>query len=408
MDNLTHVLAGMLAAEAAVQLRSDRQRAPAPSWRSTAYVASVAGNNLPDLDFLWSGVTARPFGYLLHHRGHSHTLPGAILAALLLMAAVIGFTRWRRTGFTRTDDCWTFGLCLLGPLAHIAMDSSNNYGTHPFWPVYRGWIYGDAVFIVEPLFWAAGIPPLIFAARSAITRFVLSALLLLGVALTFVVSFVPAPMAIAVVLVALAVTGVAWRAAPRIRAAVGVVPCFAVALCFFAASSAAAAAVRDALHNDGAVLDVVVTSMPANPLCFTALTVERNGAYVARRATVATWPALYPAEKCPDTEEEPTALFAPSTASDTRHVRWRGEYVAPLAELIALHRDNCQAAALLRFFRVPYWTGGDGETLIVGDLRYDRSPGLDFSDVRIERSPSSCPSLVPSWTPPRRDLLGGD
>jgi inner membrane protein len=363
---------------------------------------------LPDLDFLWSGVTARPFGYLLHHRGHSHTLPGAVLAALLLMAAVTGFTRWRRSGFTRTDFGWTFALCLLGPLTHIAMDSSNNYGTHPFWPVYRGWIYGDAVFIVEPLFWAAGIPPLIFAARSTITRLVLSALLVLGVALTFVVRFVPTPMATALPLVALAVTGAAWRAAPRLRAAVGVVVCFAVAAAFFAASSVAAAAVRDALRNDGAVLDVVVTAMPVNPLCFTALTVERNGAYVARRATVATWPALYPAEKCPDTEEQPTAPFAPSTASDTRHVHWRGEYVAPLAELVALHRDNCQAAALLRFFRVPYWTQADGETLILGDLRYDRSPGLDFSDVRIEQRPSSCPSLVPPWTPPRRDLLGGD
>jgi inner membrane protein len=373
-----------------------------------AYVVSVAGNNLPDLDFLWSGITARPFGYLLHHRGHSHTLPGAVVCALLLLAGVIAFTRWRRVGWSRADHLSTVALCLLGPLAHIAMDSCNNYGTHPFWPFYRGWIYGDAVFIVEPFFWAAGFPALILSARSAITRLTLVALLVLGVGATFYVRFVPTPMALAVAVLTLACTGASWRALPRVRALVGVGTCLVVAASFFAASSVATAAVADALHRDAALLDVIVTPLPANPLCFTALTVERRGDYIARRATVATWPALYPVERCPDTEEHSTAHFSASSTADTGHVHWRGEYVAPLAELVALYHDNCQAAALLRFLRAPYWAIADDETLIIGDLRYDRSPGLDFSDVRIERRPSSCPAAVPSWIPPRRDLLGTD
>jgi inner membrane protein len=413
VDNLTHTLAGMLVAEATVQLRSEAgqatpSRGPGPSWRSVAYVMSVAGSNMPDLDFLWSGVTERPFGYLLHHRGYSHTLPGAVVCTLLLAGMVIALARFRRAAWSRVDLRWMVAICLVGPLVHIAMDASNNYGTHPFWPLYRGWIYGDAVFIAEPFFWAAGIPPLVFAARSPITRITLLAVLVLGIGVTFFLRFVPTPMAVALVLSALACAGAAWRAAPRLRSLLGVGACLVVATTFAAASSVAATAVGDALGNDSDIDDIVVTPMPANPLCFTALTVERKGDYVARRATVATWPALLPPQRCPDAEERPTAPLGASSAADTPHVHWRGEYVAPFSELAALYRNNCQAAALLRFLRVPYWVLFDDATLILGDLRYDRSPGLDFSDVRIERRPRFCPSAVPSWKPPRHHLLDGD
>jgi inner membrane protein len=416
VDNLTHALAGMLTAEAAAQLRSsspsssERRVPPAPSWRSVAYVASVAGNNLPDLDFLWSGVTARPFGYLLHHRGYSHTLPAALACTLLLLAGVFAFAERRREAWSRADIAWMAVLCFVAPLTHIAMDSSNNYGTHPFWPFYDGWIYGDAVFIVEPFFWAAGIPPLVFAARSSVTRITLIALLAFGVGAAFFVPFVPAPMSALLAAVAVACTAAAWRASPPVRALLGVGACLGVAAMFFVASHKAVRAVLAALSESSPseLVDVVVTPMPANPFCFTALTVEDDENYIARRATVAPWASLFSVDKCPDTEEHPTARFLPGARPSTRYVHWRGEYVAPLAELRALYRDNCQAAALLRFFRVPYWVPeGDG-ALVFGDLRYDRNPGLDFSDVRIEEKPTSCPKAVPSWRPPRHDLLGAE
>ena len=411
VDNLTHALAGMLTAEAAVQLRASRASSSlSPSWRSAAYVAAVVGNNLPDLDFLWSGITPRPFGYLLHHRGHSHTLPAALACTLLLMAGVVAFTRVRRAAWSRADVVWMLVVCLAAPLTHIAMDSSNNYGTHPFWPFYSGWIYGDAVFIVEPFFWAVGIPPLVFAARSNVTRLTLLALLAFGVGAAFFVPFVPPPLAVALAVVAASCTAMSWRAAPRVRALIGVVGCWTVAATFFLASHEATTAVRGALDEPfpDELLDVVVTPLPANPFCFTALTVEKDGSYIARRATVVPWPSIYSLDKCPDTGERPTARFVPSPKFDTRQVHWRGEYVASLAELRALYRDNCQAAALLCFMRVPYWVPEEDGTLVFGDLRYDRSPGLDFSDIRIDEKPSFCPTAVPSWRPPRHDLLDGN
>jgi hypothetical protein len=42
---------------------------------------------------------------------------------------------------------------------------------------------------------------------------------------------------------------------------------------------------------------------------------------------------------------------------------------------------------------------------VVGDLRYDRSPGLDFSDLPLDRA-APCPKRVPPWIPPRSDLFG--
>jgi inner membrane protein len=175
---------------------------------------------------------------------------------------------------------------------------------------------------------------------------------------------------------------------------------------FFGASRVAAAAVRSAVGTDHRLHDVIVTPLPANPLCMTVVTVgvDREN-YIALRATVATWPSLFPLQRCPDTEETPTAPYAPPAVEGTPHVAWRGRYTAPLSRLRSLYRDNCQAAALLRFLRAPYWLEEDDQTAIFGDLRYDRNPGLDFSDVRIELVPKTCPNAVPSWTPPRHDLL---
>ena len=417
MDNLTHALAGMLLAEAAVELWSSDGKAQrelgAPgssqvpsTFRSAAYVVSVAGNNFPDLDFLWSRITVRPFGYLLHHRGHSHTLLAAFAIALLLGGGANLWAARRGEAWSRADRRFMFALGLAGPLAHMAMDFSNNYGIHPFWPFYRGWLYGDAVFILEPAFWAAAIPPLLFAARSAITRVTLLAVLGLGLGAAFFVRFVPMPMAVGLAVLAFLGAAAARRAGPRGRPLLGIGACLAVAATFFGASRVAASAVRAAVGDGHELHDAILTPMPANPLCFTAIAVGLSGDdYIARRATVATWPALFPAPSCPDTAEKPTAPLVSSTAADTPHVLWRGQFVAPLHRLIQLDRENCQAAALLRFLRAPYWLVDDDETLVLGDLRYDRNPDLDFSDVRIERRPSFCPSAVPSWRPPRRDLL---
>jgi inner membrane protein len=414
LDNLTHTLAGLLVAEAVVQARA-RSGEPLASFRTAAYVSSVLVNNAPDLDFLYAGITERPIGYLLHHRGHSHTVPVGLAIGLATAAVVNAIARRRRWPWCSSDRLALLAICCLGPLVHVAMDFSNNYGVRPFWPVYAGAFYGDAIFIVEPFFWAVAVPPLFFAAHTRLARFVLGAVLVLGLALCWTVALAPEDarlvvpsMAAAVTVVAMASTLAAWQLGPKARIGFAVATSWVVAALFFAVSSHVRARVgRSPVLAARAVRDIVITPVPANPFCSTALVVATEGDdYVVSRATVATVPALLGPERCPKAADgNPTAPLSPMASLPTRGVAWKDEFRAPLRELSDLARTNCQVAALVKFLRVPYWVETGGGDLVVGDLRYDRQKGLDFSDVRIDKNPTRCPRAVPAWIPPRSDIL---
>jgi inner membrane protein len=85
-------------------------------------------------------------------------------------------------------------------------------------------------------------------------------------------------------------------------------------------------------------------------------------------------------------------------------VIWRGELALPISELVQLAQTHCEFAAFLRYARVP-WSSREAGQLIVGDLRYDREPGLGFAELALDPVPASCPRFVPPWRPPRSDLL---
>jgi hypothetical protein len=55
----------------------------------------------------------------------------------------------------------------------------------------------------------------------------------------------------------------------------------------------------------------------------------------------------------------------------------------------------------LRFARVPYWTSGR-EPALLGDLRYDSAPALEFAEMEVG---GDCRDWIPPWLPPRADLL---
>ena len=86
----------------------------------------------------------------------------------------------------------------------------------------------------------------------------------------------------------------------------------------------------------------------------------------------------------------------------TSGVHFVKTFVAPAAQLRALRARACDAAALLRYARVPYWTLL-GAHEVLGDMRYDRQPALDFADIVVR---GRCRDWIPPWTPPRADLLG--
>jgi hypothetical protein len=113
-----------------------------------------------------------------------------------------------RDGPARSIMLW---LALAGTLSHIALDFTNSYGVHPFWPLYNGWVYGDAVFIVEPWLWVLGIPPLLLGPRSPVGRGLLGLALAAILVAAFTLGVVPRALAAALTLVALGWLAVMWR-----------------------------------------------------------------------------------------------------------------------------------------------------------------------------------------------------
>ena len=87
------------------------------------------------------------------------------MLSVLLFAAVRLWWRYRKVEPSAADVRVLIVLAVLAPLLHLALDFTNSYGVHPFWPVDNHWYYGDAVFIVEPLIWACS-APLLFTLRS--------------------------------------------------------------------------------------------------------------------------------------------------------------------------------------------------------------------------------------------------
>jgi inner membrane protein len=406
VENVAHTLAGLLLAEVVASARA-RKAPDGGRFARLAYLVSGVANNLPDGDQLYTAVTGGKLGYLLHHRGHTHTLPVGFLLGLAVAAITIAIAR-RKAPLQRGDASWLCALGLAGAVVHITMDAWNVYGVHPFWPVYDGWLYGDALFIVEPLFWLIGIPVLYFAAERRWWKITLGILFALMLVLPWVAaSLIPLGARLALLLVAGASALVASRLRPQRRAWLGVGGFAAVALVFLLASQRARAVVTHAAARpDQQVVDVALSSMPANPFCFTGQLLElgADGTLGYTRLTVAPFAGIVPVSSCPVGESGSTAPLQQTTKSDSDSVRYRDELRAPLAELRKLAQENCQARAALIFMRIPYWVEADGK-LVLGDLRFDRSQGLDFADVELEREPQSCPRFLPSWTPPRADLI---
>ena len=411
MDNLTHTLAGILIGETLSQTTSPSPSGLSQQQRRNLLVTLMAvGSNVPDLDFLSSVVSGNKLEYLLEHRGHTHTVIGALIAAAILYVACEAWCRLRKWPLVQRDRWHIAGAALLCLLAHITMDFTNNYGVHPFWPFRNDWLYGDSIFIWEPLLWTAA-APLVFILRTNLARALVGALLAAAIAACFGSGLVPIGFALLMTGLTAAMLIVGRQAAKP----VALVTCIAVWLTItavFAFSRNAAEAqiqrfVAEKLPQM-TVLDYVLTPMPANPVCWDVmLPMTDADRYVIRHGAWSLWPDVLPAERCPgrDLFRDVTAPMT-SVATDSSHaVIWHGEVIMPRDELPELVTAYCDAAAFVRFARVP-WALKREERWIVGDLRYDREPGLGFSEMELTNEAANCPSPLPPWLPPRGDLIG--
>lgn len=407
MDNLSHSVAGLAVGEL---LHRSLPKEPHGESHKTRHrlllVTCWAASSFPDLDLVLTPLIPAPLGYLMHHRGHTHTLLYAIPQALLLWALIWALWPAARRLLKDSAPARTgFALALvLGFGLHLLMDYLNSYGIHPFHPFDSRWLYGDMVFIIEPMFWMLLGVPLAMMVPSIFLRGVLL-VVLVGAQVYFTMKGFLLPASLAALLLAAAVMGtIQYRAAQDSRRPL--VVALVLALAFVGTQGAASrhgraviATTLQAIDPDSRVLDSAMTSFPTNPLCWSFVSVESNegaGTYRLRRGVLSIAPALLAPTECPATLAEHV-----SGESAAPGVAFLFEEQGNLQALRRLKDENCHFEAWLRFARAPAVSETDAS-----DIRFRSSIRGNFTTLNFaEFSDRACPRHVPGWDYPRSDLL---
>ncbi|MEO7360953.1 MAG: metal-dependent hydrolase [Gemmatimonadaceae bacterium] len=408
MDNVTHALAGCLLAAGTVTIAEHRGFELPRSFRAIASAVGIITAELPDVDLVYAGsmLGMGKLGYLLHHRGHTHTVLFAVTSALLVWLATLAFRRETRTLPIRNV---LLVLALLGTGSHLALDYTNNYGVHPFWPLVNRWFYGDAVFIVEPWFWIVAIPPLYLFYRGRVPRSVLGFLLITILVASWLLGMVGGGVA-----AALTAATFAWMQCLRVvrgerRIAYGVGAWLAVETVFGVASAQARAAVQASVGTH-TFRDVSLTPLIGNPLCYRALVVEVDGpTYRVTNAMIAPFNRVRNAAACVSQGEDNLLSGSAFGSTLSAHVsnesvRWDNEWSAPLSDLQHIVSTHCEAAAAMEFMRVPVWSELKNGDVEIRDARFGTG-ARGFASLTASAHPRQCPRFLPGWTPPRNDLL---
>lgn len=386
MDNITHSIIGFGVGE--VVHRSLPAEADTLSQRvrhRLLLVACALASNFPDLDLFLTKLLPDPLGYLLNHRGHTHTVLWALPQALLL-AALLWLCWPSARALLRTSRTARLGLALsvgIGLALHLLMDFTNSYGVHPWYPFDGRWLYGDMVFIIEPLFWVAIGVPMALIMRWRWLR--MAGLLALFAALVFFAAreYIGWVSFVALLLIAAACGFAQWRAGEQGRG--GLLLALGVSVAFIAVQGVASHAGRAHIEAElqradptSRVLDVAMTAFPSQPLCWAYVSIESNGTqYRLQRGALSLASA-----SCPAGLREPTQTVSGS-----------------VQELRALKANNCHVDAWLRFGRMPILADG-----VLSDYRFATTPRGNFTSLPVaEQFP--CPQGVPAWGYPRADLF---
>ena len=396
MDNISHSVAGLAIGETIHRCLPAEPESAAQSVRRRMLLTSCwLASNFPDLDLVLTGQLPPPLGYLLHHRGHTHTLLYLLPQALVIIALIwLLWPNARR--LLHASGQARLGLaaaCATGLLLHIGLDFLNSYGVHPFHPFDSRWYYGDAVFIVEPVFWIAFGVPLATMLTKRWRRLACLGLMAAVIGVAAWKGFLNAGS----VLFLLALAGALLALGARRSLLAGLASACAFSTMQGAVSQHGKNVVAAALQGQdaaGAVLDIAMTPMPANPLCWSYMTVARDqGAaqYVITRGIYRMVPRPWAGMACP------AAFAGEASERSVNVVEQSRNSLAQLRQFAA----TCRGEAWLRFARMPGF-GSEGAS----DLRYSITVGGNFSTMALDGlAAAPCPSAVPQWTMPRSDLL---
>lgn len=412
MDNISHSVVGLAAGELLHRsLKQESDNHQQQTRRRLLLVSCWAASNFPDLDLFLTRLLPNPLGYLLHHRGHTHTLLYAIPQAILL--ALIIWLCWpsaRKLLQQSTRARIGFAISLgLGFLFHLSMDYLNSYGVHPFHPFNSGWLYGDMVFIVEPVFWIMFGVPLIMMLQNPKLKILLMSLLI-GVPVFFTFKGFLLWQSIAVLLLLAIFTAMLQQQADKTnnQGKKALIAAFAISLGFIGIQDLASKYGKALVSHDlsqryptNRLLDIAMSPFPTNPLCWNFISVEskeKAGTYQLREGIVSLAPIILPIAACP------TSLAKlPPQVTTKSDIAFLADYQGDLDRLRTLSNQRCDFKAWLRFARVPLLKEDDAV-----DLRFGSMPTGNFTTLALNKTDSTeqpCSRFIPQWDFPRSDLI---
>lgn len=406
MDNVTHTLIGLAAGELIHRSLPDEQNATTGVVRRRLLLISCAvASNFPDLDLVLSPLLPQPLGYLLHHRGHTHTILYAIPQAAL-MVAILWLVWSRAREALRSSLFARVGLWIatvIGFALHLSLDYLNSYGIHPFHPLDSGWYFGDMMFIIEPFFWAAVGAPLVVMVEKPKVRIPLAALLI-GLPALFAYEGFLAWYSVTALAFTMAVLAfVESRYGPKKPTsliAAGMVMVGFIGVQSYASGLAKRALAHDLQSEAGGyrLHDVAATPLPTNPFCWTFVSVESREeakSYRLRRGVLSV-ASFIATESCP------LSFFREGESmKSTSGLEIMVSETGDLARLRELHSSNCHFNAWMRFARAPLVTDESAYDLRFQSGRRPNFTTFSFADFASRE----CPKAVPQWEHPRADLM---
>jgi len=396
VDNIAHSLFGVALADAMMGGRATKAQRPLVAG------AGLIAANLPDIDLAYSGITPLPVGYLLHHRGHTHTIVGVAVLAVVLALTY----RWLPpVRAMRLADRLRLWLLITAALAsHLAMDALNTYGVHPFYPADNNWYFGDAAFIFEPSLWVIPGVAVAWNGRSRTARLAAALPMFLLLVTTSSTGVVPLESVAALGFIGLSLAWLTRRLSPQARAGLAVTATMLLAGVMVAVSREAQAESRRVLQPQlrGRLVDVILTPNPSSPLCWGVIgveSIEASGEYVLWRGTLSLAPDLKAPTAC---ASHRFAEVGEARVIGEGRLALRDEIHQRLGPLRDLAGRDCWARAWLRFGRAPVIADGQ-----IFDLRFADVRTRSFTHMRLARGEEHrrCPSFVPAWEMPRKDLL---
>ena len=142
MDNVCHSLLGAALGKAGLARRT-------PLGMTTLVVA----NNLPDIDVAVFATNTLAMSF---RRGWTHGVLAQLTLPLALTAIIVLCDRlFRRHAAVRVNPGQILLLSYAGVLLHVFLDFLNSYGVRLLMPFSERWFYGDALYIVDPIMYAA-------------------------------------------------------------------------------------------------------------------------------------------------------------------------------------------------------------------------------------------------------------